>query len=119
MSEQRREHRKSSYEDVYLEIITEGTAGDVIQKVITCKTVDVSIGGIKLFMDHSAPVGTIMNMCILAGDPQRKFNLTTELRWIQQASDPGWFFAGFEIYESELTDCDAWRVFALQFENEK
>lgn len=118
MSEQRREHRKSSYEDVYLEIVTEGAAGDVVQKVINCKTVDMSIGGIKLFMDHSAPVGTIMNMCILAGQPQRKFNLTTELRWIQAATDPGWYFAGFEIYESELTDCSAWQEFTRQFHGE-
>lgn len=115
MSEQRREHRQSSYEDVYLEILTEGAAGDVVQKVITCKTVDISIGGIKLFIDHFAPVGTIMNMCVLLGESQQKFNLTTELRWIMTAADPGWFFAGFEIYENELSDYEAWKKFTAAF----
>lgn len=116
MSEQRREPRQNSYEDVYLEIITEGAAGDVVQKVISCKTVDISVGGIKLFMNHSAPVGTIMNMCVLfGGEPQQKYNLTTEIRWIHTAADPGWFFAGFEIYENELSDYEAWKCFAAQF----
>ncbi|CBL46950.1 Hypothetical protein HDN1F_33670 [gamma proteobacterium HdN1] len=118
MAEQRRDPRNAAYEDVFLELVAEGAAGDMVQKVVSCKVVDFSVSGVKLFVDYPIPVGTIVNMCVVMAGAERRFNLITELRWIRDASDPGWFFAGFEIYEGEMTDCDAWYQFTRQFHGE-
>jgi hypothetical protein len=115
MHDKRIEARKPLHERVDLEIISdggsEGGPGGVAINLLDCRTVDVSPSGLRLMMNQSVPVGTIMNMCVVVDGGERRFHLTAEIRWIRPSPEPGWLLAGFEIYDTEYSDSAAWRYF--------
>jgi hypothetical protein len=111
MHDKRTEQRKALHERVDLEIIPEGGPGDGSSTVMNCRTVDVSPSGLRLMMNQSVPVGTIMNMSVVVDGGERRFHLTAEVRWLRPSPEHGWLLGGFEIYDTEYSDSAAWRYF--------
>jgi hypothetical protein len=111
MNDKRQELRQPLAERVELEIIAESAPGEVSTVISVCETLDISGGGLRIIMENSVAVGTIMNMVVTVDQGQRSFNLTAELRWIRPGDRSGQFIAGFEIYDTDFTDSAAWRYF--------
>ena len=104
--------RKRRREDVFIELTLLNTDGDYIDKVVECETVDVSVNGLKLYVSHDIPVGTVMDVCVKVEGINQPFYLTTELKWIEPLADEGWYFVGLEVYEGDDTDCALWLAWA-------
>ncbi len=51
---------------------------------------------------------TVLDLCLSFKDNPEKFYLTAEVKWSQPLIDDGWYFVGFEIYESDHTDYKKW-----------
>lgn len=108
MDEQRSQHRQARKEDAYLEVTLDDAEGEYIQKVIACETVDVSQRGLKIYMSEPVEQGLITEVLVEISGEDGRFFLTAEVKWITPCGDDGWYFAGFEIFEAENTDYEAW-----------
>lgn len=108
MSDKRLHKRQTRKENAFLEITLDDAEQGVMQKVISCETVDLSEQGLKMYMSESVQQGLISDMLIELADVDKRFKLTAEVKWVSPTADDGWYFAGFEIYDGEDTDFESW-----------
>lgn len=108
MNDKRQSERRNCQEDVYLEITSLNEEGDYVDQVIACETVDMSSTGLKLYVNEAIVSGTVLDLCVNYKSANRKFFLTAEVKWVTPLADEGWYFVGFELYEADNTDIQAW-----------
>ncbi len=106
--DKRRSVRRNWKEDVFLEITTLNDEGDYVDRVVSCETVDLSVTGLKLYVNQPIVSGTVLDLCVNHSKAIRKFFLTAEVKWVRPLPDEGWYFVGFEIYEAEGTHYKEW-----------
>ncbi len=71
-------------------------------------------------MSEPVEQGLITEILVEISGEDGRFFLTAEVKWITPSGDDGWYFAGFEIFEAENTDYEAWsKMVAERSDREK
>ena len=72
------------------------------------ETLDVSAGGIKLYLESSVKEKTILDFCLEYSGCTQRFLLTGEVRWCQAAGND-LYHVGIEILDAQGTDYLEWQ----------
>lgn len=109
---ERRRHERVAYEtDVRVKLYTVSGYVDLADKVLYCRTADLSESGIRLSSDIEIPVGSELEMSVVSEDPPKAFTHRGEVRWVLDDVDPGKFSIGIEFIQASDGHRDAWREF--------
>jgi hypothetical protein len=105
--EQRQEIRHDSGERLFLQVV-QSTNPDLVGITLSCTTLDVSTGGIKISCSQEIPVGCVIDLWVDDSTRPGKFFLSSEVRWARE-KQLGNFHVGVKLLEGAATDIEEWR----------
>jgi len=112
MSEQRKYLRLPVDSTTFIELVSPGIGDSSKGIVVTCKTLNVSRGGLLVTLDQEIPVGAILQIGVDIPEAEDTLYMAGEVRWGTPAENTGdeesaWQ-AGFQILNSADSDIDRW-----------
>ena len=111
MSEFNRAHPRHPFEgEIFIERLASGVENDQPSEIIKCKTVDVSLNGLRVGINLQLDVGAILQIGVDLSDAQDTFYLVAEVKWCcrDDTGETVWL-AGFELLNAADTDLEFWR----------
>lgn len=110
MSEQRRKHLRLPIESTtFIELLSPRLGQSESGRMITCKTMNVSRGGLQVILHEELTVGAILQIGVDLPGADDTLYLAGEVRWCLPSNDaqqPS--MAGFQILNADDSDIDRW-----------
>jgi Tfp pilus assembly protein PilZ len=110
MSEQRRKHLRLPIESTtFIELLSPRLGQSESGRMVTCKTMNVSRGGLQVILAEELTVGAILQIGVDLPGAEDTLYLAGEVRWClpsQEAQQP--WMAGFQILNANDSDIDRW-----------
>ena len=119
MPEDQRRHLRLPVEStVFIELVSPGVGSAESGKVATCRTLDMSRGGLRVSLEHQLEVGAILQIGVELPDAEETLYLAGEVRWClaNQPPDSGWS-AGFALLNARDSDIDSWITLLTNMED--
>ena len=110
MPEEQRKHLRLPVEStVFIELVSPGIGKLNSGKVATCKTLDVSQGGLRVSLGHELRAGAILQIGVELPDSNETLYLAGEVRWcLQNHEEENVWTAGFALLNADDSDIDSW-----------
>jgi len=108
LSNHRNDQRIYSRESVSIQILQPNTNDMDSPRVIMCKTVDISIHGLKLQLNEPVESERIFDLCIELDFTPPYLLLVGETRWCRYNEDDNCYDVGIFIHDSEGSDYQEW-----------
>jgi hypothetical protein len=107
--DQRRHQRLPVDSRVFIELVAPGLGSPQSGQVATCRTLDVSKGGLRVSLDRELPEGAILQIGVELPQSSETLYLAGEVRWCHrdQESERHWT-AGFALLNADQSDIDRW-----------
>jgi Tfp pilus assembly protein PilZ len=110
MSEQRRKHLRLPLESTtFIELQSPRMDQASSRRTITCKTMNVSRGGLQIVLEEELTVGAILRIGVDLTGANDTLYLAGEVRWClpsKDAQDP--WMAGFQVLNADNSDIERW-----------
>ena len=78
----------------------------------TCKTEDISEGGLKIVMRRPLPLGCVLPIEVQVTDLDESFSFTGEVKWCLEINEAPTYFAGIKLLKILKNDYQEWRRIA-------
>jgi hypothetical protein len=111
MSELNRAHPRHPFEGkIFIELLASDIENDQPGEIIQCKTLDVSLSGLRVGINRQLDVGAILQVGVDLSEVEDTFYLVGEVKWCCR-DDKGetLWLAGFELLNAADTDLEFWR----------
>lgn len=110
MPEQRRQHLRLPVESTtFIELLSPRAGQTDSGWMVTCKTMNVSRGGLQVILEEELTVGAILQIGVDIAGSEDTLYLAGEVRWCLPSKDEQQpWLAGFQILNSEDSDIDRW-----------
>lgn len=108
MADNRKAERTERRESVSIQIISSSQHDKHPPEVASTETLDVSAGGIKLYLTGAVKEKTILDFCLEYTGHAQRFLLTGEVRWCQSVEN-SLFHVGIQILDAQGTDYVEWQ----------
>ncbi len=111
MSEFNRAYPRHPFEGaIFIELLASGVENNQPSEIIKCKTLDVSLNGLRVGINRQLDVGAILQIGVDLSEAQNTFYLVGEVKWCCR-DDKGetLWLAGFELLNAADTDLEFWR----------
>ena len=107
-SEMRQETRHSSHERLFVQVV-ECDDQSLVGMTVSCDSVDVSAGGLRISSETFIPEGSQVDLWIDVNSGPGKFFLTSEVRWSNTTNEGNCLF-GAQLRDGAATDISEWRA---------
>lgn len=110
MSGDKREHlRLPVATRIFIELVSPGMDSDETGEIVTCKTLDVSRGGLQVSIDRQVTVGAILHIGAQMPGAAEPLYLAGLVEWCEKTEGSGdsWS-AGFKLMNANNSDIDNW-----------
>ena len=118
MQEQRRRHLRLPLESTtFIELLSSrlGAAGS--GRMITCKTMNVSRGGLQVILAEELTVGAILQIGVELPGAEDTLYLAGEVRWCLPSKDEqNPWMTGFQILNADDSDVERWVSLVIAIE---
>ncbi len=111
-NELRQEYRLDTPLTVFIELIAANI--DTPATIVISHSVDISANGLRVITDRPLPIGSILSSCVQLNNSERRFMLSTEVKWSQALVHKDECLIGLALFESEDTDIQAWKEFIAE-----
>lgn len=111
MSELNRAHPRHPFEgEIFIELLASGIDSDQPSEIVQCKTLDVSLNGLRVGINRELDVGAILQVGVDLSEAEDTFYLVGEVKWCcrDDKGETVWL-AGFELLNAADTDLEFWR----------
>lgn len=107
--EERRQHERVEFaQPIYIEIASSRRRSESSNTIIRCETVDVSVGGLKLFVPETIPAGSRLNLAVPLSSGKDNLELTGEAVWTKKADNGGGCWVGLQLDDSDRASMEKW-----------
>jgi len=109
VDEQRKHLRLPVASRVFIELVAPGLAEDDPGEIATCRTLDVSRGGLRVSLDRELTVGAILQIGVEWPDAEDTLYLAGEVKWCRElpTGQHRWS-AGFQLMNADNSDITSW-----------
>ncbi len=107
-SEMREETRHASFDRLFVQVV-ECENRDLVGMTVSCDSVDISAGGLRVATSTHIPKGSQVDLWIDVNAGPGKFFLTSDVRWSTSTNSGGYQF-GAELRDGAATDISEWRA---------
>jgi len=105
----RRKHRRINVEQaIYVEVVTPGSRSEADNIIIRCETVDISIGGLRIWVPASIAKGSTLNIAVPMDDWEDNLVLVGEAIWVGEADSKAGYWVGLELEDTSREDMVKW-----------
>jgi Tfp pilus assembly protein PilZ len=110
MPEQRRKHLRLPIESTsFIELLLPRLGQAESGRMITCKTMNVSRGGLQVILAEEITVGAILQIGVDLPGADGTLYLAGEVRWCLPSNDQqNPWMAGFQILNADDSDIERW-----------
>lgn len=111
MSELNRAHPRHPFEGkIFIELLASGIESNQPSEIIQCRTLDVSLNGLRVGINQQLEVGAILQIGVDLSEAEDTFYLVGEVKWCcrDDTGETLWL-AGFELMNAADTDVEFWR----------
>ncbi|MCP5165317.1 MAG: PilZ domain-containing protein [Pseudomonadales bacterium] len=112
MNDEFQERRKHPRIDVswaiYIEVVGRGSRTEADNVIVRCETVDVSVGGLKIWVPEPIAQGSQLNIAVPMDDWKENLELAGRVMWTRAADDGKGFWLGLELADSSHDDMRKW-----------
>lgn len=114
MNERRKFQRVLEEVEVTITVQSSPEAPDMEGKVFPFKSVDISLGGLKLWVDIPVPIGASLELDIVFDHTPEKYRHTGNVAWVWVGEGLiEWHNIGIEFDELESPQFEAWESAVL------
>ena len=94
---------------LFIELVSPGTDEADAGEIVTCKTLDVSRGGLQVQLDQELTVGAILHIGVQMPDEPDPLYLAGSVEWCIREDETGnQWSAGFRLMNAHGSDIDSW-----------
>ena len=106
----RQESRLNERQTVFIETQSAYKGDPDNYKMLVCQSIDISANGIRAHIDQPVPLNAIYQICIELHSSGKRMYLAAQVKWIRPEESSEGYQVGFQIFESEDTDIEAWKI---------
>jgi hypothetical protein len=106
---EKRKHQRIEVEQVlFIEIVNRRSRSESENTIIRCETVDVSVGGLKIYVSNSIALGSRLNIAVPMEGWKENLELVGEAVWVRPAEGKQGFWVGLELRDSNRDNMEKW-----------
>lgn len=119
MSEQRRKHLRLPIESTtFIELLSPRLGNSDSGRMVTCKTANVSRGGLQVTLAEELTVGSILQIGVDLPGAESTLYLAGEVRWcLPSNEEQNPWMAGFQILNADDSDIERWVALITSMES--
>jgi hypothetical protein len=107
-SDRRKHERISVGTVIYIEVVKRGSRSESDNTIIRCETVDISVGGLRIWVPEPIAPGSIINLAVPMEGWKENLELVAAAMWLKPVEDPAGFWVGLELEDSSREDMHKW-----------
>jgi hypothetical protein len=105
----RRKHQRVSVEKaIFVEVVKGCGRSEAHNDIIRCETLDVSNGGLRIWVATPISAGTTLNIAAPMDDWSENLELVGEAMWVKEAVDRDGYWVGLALKDSSRKDMEKW-----------
>ncbi len=105
----RRKHQRINVEKaIYIEVVGRGSRSEADNTIIRCETVDISVAGLKIWVEHAIPQGSKLNIAAPMDDWKENLELVGKVMWLREADNAPGYWAGLELEDTGRDNMERW-----------
>jgi Tfp pilus assembly protein PilZ len=109
MPEQRKHLRLPLASTTFIELLSPRVGESESGRMVTCKTTNVSRGGLQVTLSEKLTVGAILQIGVDLPNAANTLYLAGEVRWCLRSNDEHHpWMAGFQILNADDSDIEDW-----------
>lgn len=108
---ERRKHQRIHIERaIFVEVENPDSRTESGNQIMRCETVDVSVGGLKIWVPEAVEQGATLNIAAPMEDWKENLELSGKAMWVTPVEEPdrGGFWVGLELMDSSREDMEKW-----------
>jgi hypothetical protein len=107
--EDRRKHPRYQVEKaIYVEVINRNSRSEADNIIIRCNTLDISVGGLRIWAPESVPQGCPVNIAVPADEWKENLELVGKIMWVKEADNETGFWVGLELEDTSHENMERW-----------
>lgn len=107
--EDRRKHPRFEVEKaIYVEVINRNSRSEADNIIIRCNTLDISVGGLRIWVPDPVPQGCAVNIAVPADEWKENLELVGKVMWVKEADDGKGFWVGLELEDTSHENMERW-----------
>jgi hypothetical protein len=107
-TEKRKHQRIEVAQALFIEIVNRRSRSESENTIIRCETVDVSVGGLKIYVSNSIALGSRLNIAVPMEGWKENLELVGEAVWVRPAEGKQGFWVGLELRDSNRDNMEKW-----------
>ena len=108
-SSDRRAHERFEYtQAIYIEVAGRRRRSESQNIILRCETVDISVGGLKLYIQQAIPAGSQLNLAVPLDNGKDNLELTGEAMWVKPADNNRGYWVGLQLNDSDRETMAKW-----------
>lgn len=106
--EQRAHKRIELVQAIFIEVTSRNNRSESRNTIIRCESVNVSEGGLKIFVPQPIAPRSKLNIAVPWGDWQDSLELTGRAVWIKPAEEKNGYWVGLQLDDTDLASMEKW-----------
>lgn len=107
--EERRKHpRYEVGKAIYIELISRDGRSEADNTIIRCNTLDISVGGLRIWVPDAVPAGCAVNIAVPAEEWKENLELAGKVMWVKAADTGTGFWVGLELEDTTRENMEKW-----------
>lgn len=107
-AERRAHERVSVAKAIYVEVVTRHKRSEAHNRIIRCETLDISVGGLRIWVPEAIAQGSTLNIAAPLDDWTESLELVGEAMWVKAAENRTGFWVGLALKDSSREDMERW-----------
>ena len=107
-SERRKHPRVDVSWAIYIEVVSRGNRSEAHNTIVRCETVDVSVGGLRVWVPEPIAQGSKLNIAVPMDEWKENLELAGKVMWAREAGDQAGYWLGLELEDSSHDDMRKW-----------
>ena len=105
----RRKHQRVEVaQAIFIEVVNRKNRSESQNTIIRCETVDVSVGGLKIYVLDTIAMGSRLNIAVPMEGWKENLELVGEAVWVRPAEGKEGFWVGLELRDSNRDNMEKW-----------
>jgi hypothetical protein len=105
----RRKHQRINVEKaIYIEVVGRGSRSEADNTIIRCETVDISVAGLKIWVQNAIPQGSKLNIAAPMDDWKENLELVGKVMWLREADNAQGYWVGLELEDTGRDNMERW-----------
>ena len=107
-TDRRKYQRIEVVQAIFIEVVSRRRRPESENTIIRCETVDVSVGGLKIYVPQAIAQGSRLNIAVPMEGWKENLELVGEAMWIKPVEDGEGFWVGLELRDSNRDNMEKW-----------